>query len=373
MKTRESRKEQKWDFVETKERRGLALSPLWENWARSIGTPPCSAPTSRESRILATMWSLLFWGSDSENATGTPITFRFSMIDINTCAAVQNAAIDIWHCTPLGIYSEYETSDNAGGLGTTYLRGIQLTDSNGQANFSTIYPGWYSGLTTHVHVRVSLFMGRLYRRFTEISRYVSTVQFWTASRIMSEDTILSPDVFILTILWTLLFMQMLPTPAIALLIQSMLMTVQVDFYWFFYLIPFCITHLAQSWLQNSEILSVQSELSESSNPIQFSTNYVNGNDLTDGLVGSIVMYVDASSAETSDNNPSGNTGNTGSGNTGGLGTNGAPTGNGPNGLSGNNATTSSATTATGATSGANMRVFGWAEFAVVIALFCLIL
>ena len=36
------------------------------------------------------------------------------------------------------------------------MRGIQRTDRNGLATFTTVYPGWYSGRTVHIHVQVSL-------------------------------------------------------------------------------------------------------------------------------------------------------------------------------------------------------------------------
>ena len=40
------------------------------------------------------------------------------------------------------------------GTGQTYLRGLQTTDANGQVTFSTIFPGWYAGRATHIHVDV---------------------------------------------------------------------------------------------------------------------------------------------------------------------------------------------------------------------------
>ncbi|MDQ1047111.1 protocatechuate 3,4-dioxygenase beta subunit [Streptomyces sp. V4I2] len=39
------------------------------------------------------------------------------MIDSETCKPIANAAVDIWHCDALGIYSGYESS-SAGGGGT---------------------------------------------------------------------------------------------------------------------------------------------------------------------------------------------------------------------------------------------------------------
>ena len=35
-----------------------------------------------------------------------------------------------------------------------FLRGIQRTNRNGLATFTTIYPGWYRGRTVHIHVQV---------------------------------------------------------------------------------------------------------------------------------------------------------------------------------------------------------------------------
>ena len=36
------------------------------------------------------------------------------------------------------------------------LRGIQTTDGNGRVTFTTVYPGWYQGRATHIHVEVTL-------------------------------------------------------------------------------------------------------------------------------------------------------------------------------------------------------------------------
>lgn len=45
--------------------------------------------------------------------------------------------------------SESTTTDDG-----TYLRGAQTTDASGIAKFTTIFPGWYVGRTTHIHVKV---------------------------------------------------------------------------------------------------------------------------------------------------------------------------------------------------------------------------
>ena len=38
----------------------------------------------------------------------------------------------------------------------TYLRGAQATDANGVVRFTTIFPGWYVGRTTHIHCKVHI-------------------------------------------------------------------------------------------------------------------------------------------------------------------------------------------------------------------------
>jgi hypothetical protein len=35
-----------------------------------------------------------------------------------------------------------------------FLRGRQVTNTNGVASFTSIFPGWYSGRATHIHVHI---------------------------------------------------------------------------------------------------------------------------------------------------------------------------------------------------------------------------
>ena len=69
----------------------------------------------------------------------------------SSCAPVTNASVEIWQCDHQGVYSEYGE-----GRGQTFLRGIQLTDAQGQVTFETVYPGWYQGRATHIHVEVTI-------------------------------------------------------------------------------------------------------------------------------------------------------------------------------------------------------------------------
>jgi hypothetical protein len=43
-------------------------------------------------------------------------------------------------------------NDAADGWNSTYLRGIQVTDSDGVVSFETIFPGHYEGRATHTHL-----------------------------------------------------------------------------------------------------------------------------------------------------------------------------------------------------------------------------
>jgi len=86
-----------------------------------------------------------------EDRRGVPLALTVAVVDSSTCKPIRNAAVDVWHCDALGIYSG-EPSE--GSVGKTYLRGIQLTDGDGRVEFATIYPGQYPGRTTHIHVKV---------------------------------------------------------------------------------------------------------------------------------------------------------------------------------------------------------------------------
>jgi protocatechuate 3,4-dioxygenase beta subunit len=86
-----------------------------------------------------------------ENKQGLPLTLTISVVNTNAgCAPVSGAVVDIWQCDADGNYSQYGSERNL-----TYLRGLQTTDSNGRVTFVTIYPGWYQGRATHIHVEVT--------------------------------------------------------------------------------------------------------------------------------------------------------------------------------------------------------------------------
>ncbi|MFD7010528.1 intradiol ring-cleavage dioxygenase [Rhodococcus jostii] len=153
-----------------------------------------------------------------EDRPGTKLQLALRVQDLTNCSAdgsaavVSNAVVEIWHCDAGGVYSGFESGSRAadlsgngapagappvggpggggqppaggpggpgaggpGGSGETsdgsysvgdseaattddgtYLRGAQTTDANGIAQFTTIFPGWYTGRTTHIHLKVHI-------------------------------------------------------------------------------------------------------------------------------------------------------------------------------------------------------------------------
>lgn len=93
-----------------------------------------------------------------EGKVGLPTLLSFLVLNVDTCEPVANASIDIWHTDARGIYSApINTMCNGSDLtarSQRFCRGIQFTDANGYARFLTVYPGWYSGRTTHIHATI---------------------------------------------------------------------------------------------------------------------------------------------------------------------------------------------------------------------------
>lgn len=91
--------------------------------------------------------------SDSSTRPGVPLQLTFNVMQVGgaACAPLAGAAVDIWHCDALGVYSDVRAENSAG---KKFLRGYQTTDASGMARFTTIYPGWYTGRAVHIHFMV---------------------------------------------------------------------------------------------------------------------------------------------------------------------------------------------------------------------------
>lgn len=85
-----------------------------------------------------------------EGRPGAKLTLKTTVVDASTCTPIRGAIVDIWHCDAGGTYSG--VNGNSG----TFLRGLQPANAAGVATFITLFPGWYDGRTTHIHVNVHL-------------------------------------------------------------------------------------------------------------------------------------------------------------------------------------------------------------------------
>jgi protocatechuate 3,4-dioxygenase beta subunit len=82
------------------------------------------------------------------------LTFLVSRVSGTSCTALANATVDVWHCDALGVYSDATDPTFGSTKGTKFLRGYQKTGANGEATFTTIWPGWYPGRAVHIHFKI---------------------------------------------------------------------------------------------------------------------------------------------------------------------------------------------------------------------------
>ena len=95
----------------------------------------------------------------------------FGVMDTTTCTPMNNTFVEIWHGEPLcvsqpvlfltiillpanatgsyGAYSEANFNSSE-----SWLRGGYYTDSTGIVELTTIYPGFYTGRSPHIHMMV---------------------------------------------------------------------------------------------------------------------------------------------------------------------------------------------------------------------------
>jgi protocatechuate 3,4-dioxygenase beta subunit len=81
------------------------------------------------------------------------LTLQVSQITGNSCKPLSGAIVDIWHCNAEGVYSDV-LDRSFDTRGKNFLRGSQISNSNGIVQFVTIYPGWYDGRTAHIHFKI---------------------------------------------------------------------------------------------------------------------------------------------------------------------------------------------------------------------------
>lgn len=113
----------------------------------------------------------------TEGLVGLPTRLELLIVDAS-CNPVPNAIVEIWHCSPTGVYSAaptVEASDigydaahatdlnngfctggNAAAQVAGWFRAYQQAGADGRVTFDTLYPGWYAGRTVHIHFRVTV-------------------------------------------------------------------------------------------------------------------------------------------------------------------------------------------------------------------------
>lgn len=106
------------------------------------------------------------FGATTTQAQGVTLTLRIKIVNVNnSCAALAGYAIYIWHCDKDGRYSIYDLPNE------NYLRGVGVTDTNGEVTFTTIYPGAYAGRYPHIHFEV---FNQLSRATTYLNRTITS-------------------------------------------------------------------------------------------------------------------------------------------------------------------------------------------------------
>ncbi|KIM22474.1 hypothetical protein M408DRAFT_322976 [Serendipita vermifera MAFF 305830] len=103
-----------------------------------------------------------------ESQAGTPLYLDIGVLDITTCTPATNVFVEIWACNAQGVYSGFSSASTGGGGGgpggggggssktdaNNFLRGGYQTNANGVVELLTIYPGFYTGRTIHIHTMI---------------------------------------------------------------------------------------------------------------------------------------------------------------------------------------------------------------------------
>lgn len=94
----------------------------------------------------------------SDGMPGLPVRLSFLVVRADGCTPVPNAEVDLWHTGSNGVYSAFASGicnpDKLDVVSMRFCRGTQTTDAQGRVDFSTIFPGWYTGRSIHIHFTV---------------------------------------------------------------------------------------------------------------------------------------------------------------------------------------------------------------------------
>ncbi|MFN4144965.1 MAG: intradiol ring-cleavage dioxygenase [Runella sp.] len=129
----------------------------------SSATDCAVTPTETEGPFPTKNPTALAINDIRSDRQGIKMDIKITIKNKNTnCAALKDAIVDIWMCDADGNYSQYGGTgmQTANYTNVSFLRGRQVTDAEGLAQFTSIFPGWYPGRAPHIHVHIYNATGR---------------------------------------------------------------------------------------------------------------------------------------------------------------------------------------------------------------------
>ena len=147
-----------WEACKKDSAAAAASTETVSNSGSGSSSSTCAVtPTETEGPFPTKVPSSYVRSDITDGQSGYKLISKITIANSNNnCSALSGVIVDIWHCDSAGNYSEYGGS----GMQSTnyqsvhFLRGRQVTDANGLVTFTSIFPGWYTGRATHIHVHV---------------------------------------------------------------------------------------------------------------------------------------------------------------------------------------------------------------------------
>ncbi len=147
---------------------GAGFAGLWPRVAHAQSVHACVVRPEQTEGPYFIDTGLARADIRADTGTGTAelgmpleIEFRVGGLREGACAPLPEARVELWQCSARGLYSGVR-DPHEDTRGRNYLRGYQITDAQGRARFTTIFPGWYPGRAVHLHFAIQL--GRGLRR-----------------------------------------------------------------------------------------------------------------------------------------------------------------------------------------------------------------
>src|SRR5262249_24509473 len=98
---------------------GLAGAQESSNAATAVASPATCVLTAEMTEGPYFLAGDLIRKDITEGVGGVPLHLKIAVQDVNACAALANAAVDIWHCDAQGYYSGISGENPGGGVPAT--------------------------------------------------------------------------------------------------------------------------------------------------------------------------------------------------------------------------------------------------------------